>query len=168
VGRRAAESAGLRVLGWDARIGWKGPHGVDLSLVGRDLGRRRHAEFGTRAIAAKSSGASTGRSHGDSEPPTGFGWPAGAIALLAAWAAFARPAQAASPAASREYDLKRSSSSFHPVRHLARGGVRRPAAPITIGILGDDPFGGSLAEVVDDEVVRNRRLVVEHFAASRM
>jgi len=36
-------------------------------------------------------------------------------------------------------------------------------APLVIGILGTDPFGNYLDEVVRDEVVRGRRLVVQRY-----
>jgi hypothetical protein len=40
------------------------------------------------------------------------------------------------------------------------------AAPLVIGILGDDPFGVTLDLVVQDESVRGRSLVVHRFAAN--
>jgi len=38
-----------------------------------------------------------------------------------------------------------------------------PQSPIVIGVLGDDPFGGVLDDLIKGEVVRNRPLVVERF-----
>ena len=38
-----------------------------------------------------------------------------------------------------------------------------PETPITIGILGDDPFGHTLNEIVANEAVRSRRLIVRRF-----
>jgi hypothetical protein len=38
-----------------------------------------------------------------------------------------------------------------------------PESPIVIGVLGDDPFGALLDEVVRGEMVRGRRLTVERF-----
>jgi len=38
-----------------------------------------------------------------------------------------------------------------------------PQSPIVIGVLGEDPFGRVLDEVVKGEVVRNRQLVVERY-----
>src|SRR5881628_651940 len=35
--------------------------------------------------------------------------------------------------------------------------------PITIGILGKDPFGKLLEEIVRDEVVNKRKLVIQHY-----
>src|SRR4051812_14257552 len=36
-------------------------------------------------------------------------------------------------------------------------------APLVIGILGDDPFKGSLEELVHGEQVKHRSLVIEHY-----
>jgi hypothetical protein len=41
-----------------------------------------------------------------------------------------------------------------------------PQAPFIIGILGDDPFGGSLDEVVRGEAVGTRSLVVRRFKSA--
>jgi YfiR/HmsC-like len=38
-----------------------------------------------------------------------------------------------------------------------------PGSPIVIGVLGDDPFGAALDEVVRGEVVKGRALVVRRF-----
>src|SRR2546430_8821073 len=38
-----------------------------------------------------------------------------------------------------------------------------PQAPLVIGILGADPFGKTLDEIVKDEVVKNRKLVVQRY-----
>ncbi|HKX27064.1 MAG TPA: YfiR family protein [Blastocatellia bacterium] len=38
------------------------------------------------------------------------------------------------------------------------------SAPIVIGVLGADPFGKSLEETVRNEVIRNRRLIVQRYA----
>ena len=38
-------------------------------------------------------------------------------------------------------------------------------APITIGVLGSDPFGKSLDEVARNEIVQSRKLVVESFGS---
>ena len=38
-----------------------------------------------------------------------------------------------------------------------------PQAPLVIGVLGEDPFGRVLDEVVRDEIVRGRALVVQRF-----
>jgi hypothetical protein len=36
-------------------------------------------------------------------------------------------------------------------------------SPVVIGILGDDPFGASLDDIVRDEKVNNRPLVIRHY-----
>jgi hypothetical protein len=38
-----------------------------------------------------------------------------------------------------------------------------PDAPVVIGVLGDDPFGSLLDQVVEGEVVKGRQLSVERF-----
>jgi hypothetical protein len=38
-----------------------------------------------------------------------------------------------------------------------------PKAPLVIGVLGDDPFGASLDETVRDEMIGQRKLVVERY-----
>jgi len=64
----------------------------------------------------------------------------------------------------KEYDLK---AAF--LYHLAQF-VDWPAeafstaeAPIVIGILGVDPFGKALQEIVQDEVIKNRKLSLQRF-----
>jgi hypothetical protein len=42
-----------------------------------------------------------------------------------------------------------------------------PQAPFIIGVLGEDPFGGSLDQVVRGESVGNRSLVVRRFRSAR-
>lgn len=42
-----------------------------------------------------------------------------------------------------------------------------PEAPFVLGIVGHDPFGPILTEVVRDEKVRNRPIVVEHYRSVR-
>jgi hypothetical protein len=38
-----------------------------------------------------------------------------------------------------------------------------PDSPLVIGVLGEDPFGRILDEVVDGETVKNRRVIVRRF-----
>jgi len=40
-------------------------------------------------------------------------------------------------------------------------------SPFVIGILGDAPFGNTLQRVVESRKIRDRRIVVRHFAAPR-
>jgi hypothetical protein len=67
-------------------------------------------------------------------------------------------------AVTQEYDLK-AAFLFNfaqfvewPAEDFAAGG-----APIVIGILGSDPFGRSLDDIVAGETIRNRPLVVRHY-----
>ena len=67
-------------------------------------------------------------------------------------------------AVTQEYDLK-AAFLFNfaqfvewPPEAFADG-----TSPFTIGILGDDPFGQSLDEIVANETVRNRKLVVRRY-----
>jgi len=65
---------------------------------------------------------------------------------------------------SAEYDLK-AAFLFNFTQFVEWPPEAFPEAstPITIGILGDDPFGRSLDEMVADEVVRNRKLLIRRF-----
>jgi len=91
-----------------------------------------------------------------------------ALARVALLAALLAPAagRAEGPEARviSEYDLK-AAFLFNFTQFVEWPPEAFPDAstPITIGILGEDPFGGSLDEIVADEVVRNRRLLVRRF-----
>lgn len=82
-------------------------------------------------------------------------------ALLVTGSANAAPPK---PTATREYDLK-AAFLFNfaqfvewPAEAFADAGT-----PITIGVLGDDPFGASLDEMVAGETVRNRSLEIRRY-----
>jgi hypothetical protein len=64
----------------------------------------------------------------------------------------------------REYDLK-AAFLFNFAQFVEWPADAFPAAdtPITIGILGTDPFGASLDDIVANEVVRNRKLVIRRY-----
>jgi len=92
---------------------------------------------------------------------------------LASWvlAAVASPlvidAARAAPAprtAIQEYDLK-AAFLLNFANFVEWPAHAFPAAdtPITIGVLGEDPFGSSLDEIVAGETVRGRRLVVRRY-----
>lgn len=68
---------------------------------------------------------------------------------------------AATAATTPEYDLK-AAFLFHFVRFVEWPADAFPKSdtPFTIGILGEDPFGGSLDEIVANERVGERPLVV--------
>src|SRR5712692_3889850 len=61
----------------------------------------------------------------------------------------------------REYDLK-AAFLFNFAQFVEWPPDAFPDAgtPITICILGDDPLGGSVDEIIENELVRDRRLVV--------
>ena len=86
------------------------------------------------------------------------------VLLAALLAPAARGAAAPETRVSSEYDLK-AAFLFNFTQFVEWPPEAFPDAttPITIGILGDDPFGSSLDEIVADEVVRNRRLLVRRF-----
>ena len=83
-------------------------------------------------------------------------------------------APSAAPAASRlktalaqEYDLKAAFLfNFAQFVEWPAEAFASTATPITIGILGEDPFGKSLDEIVANEVVHDRRLVVRRFRSA--
>ena len=65
----------------------------------------------------------------------------------------------------REYDLK-AAFLFNFTQFVEWPSRAFPdaSAPMTICLLGEDPFGQSLDEIVGSEIVRDRRLVVRRFA----
>jgi hypothetical protein len=90
--------------------------------------------------------------------------PAGLL-LVAGFPALVSAAVPASGLA-REYDLK-AAFLFNFARYVEwpPESFRGDHAPIMIGILGEDPFGKSLDEIVANESVHDRRLVVRRFAS---
>lgn len=67
-------------------------------------------------------------------------------------------------AAARDYDLKAVFLyNFAQFVDWPPEAFRDAYSPIVIGILGADPFGKSLDEVVRKEVVHNRKLVVQRY-----
>ena len=83
------------------------------------------------------------------------------LVLLLGAGFFAAPLRAQ---AFKEYDLK---ATF--LYHLAQFVDWPPEAfaseetPLVIGVLGMDPFGKILNEIIDNEVVKNRKLTVERY-----
>jgi hypothetical protein len=84
------------------------------------------------------------------------------LCLAACALALAPPEAAAQPAVSKEYQVK-AAFLFNFVQFVEwpAAAFTNSAAPICIGVLGDDPFGPALDETVRGETVRNRKLVVE-------
>ena len=86
-----------------------------------------------------------------------------AALLLGLWPGVA-PAATARSAHAQEYDLKAAFLfNFAQFVEWPADAFATPASPITIGILGEDPFGTSLEEIVANEVVDDRKLVVRRF-----
>lgn len=64
----------------------------------------------------------------------------------------------------KEYDLK-AAFLYHLTQFVEwpAGAFAAADSPLVIGVLGQDPFGGVLDEMVRNEVVKNRRLTVQRF-----
>jgi hypothetical protein len=83
--------------------------------------------------------------------------------LIAATSALALSAfenQAAAPAA-REYEVK-AAFLFNFAQYIEwpANAFQTPTAPLIIGILGDDPFGGELDRIVRGETIKNRPITI--------
>lgn len=85
------------------------------------------------------------------------------LLLAAVWAALALPATAQRPAFD-EREVK-AVFLFNFVQFVEWPSIAfaSPDAPVVIGILGDDPFGRLLDDVVEGEMVKGRRLSVVRF-----
>jgi hypothetical protein len=76
----------------------------------------------------------------------------------------AGPEALAQPTLSREYQIKAVFLfNFTQFVGWPPEAFASPQAPLVIGILGDDPFGGYLDETVRGEKVNNRPFVVERY-----
>jgi hypothetical protein len=66
----------------------------------------------------------------------------------------------------KEYDVK-AAFLYHLAEFVDWPPEAFPAAesPLVIGVLGADPFGKALDEIVRDEVVKNRKLTVERYGS---
>lgn len=85
-----------------------------------------------------------------------------AVLLIAIAGASAPPKSAVA----QEYDLKAAFLfNFAQFVEWPPDAFPTPTTPITIGVLGDDPFGASLDAVVAGETIRNRPLSVRRFRA---
>ena len=91
------------------------------------------------------------------------------VLFLSVWCAFARPpAGPADAAAPSEYQIKAAFlynfAKFveWPPHVFADGG-----SPIVIGVLGEDPFGSSLEQVVKGKTVGGRRFSIKRFEKVR-
>jgi hypothetical protein len=74
------------------------------------------------------------------------------------------PGAVASPAPSAEYQLKAVFLfNFAQFVEWPAPAFREPAAPLVIGVLGDDPFGAYLDDLVRGEKIGNRPLRVRRY-----
>src|SRR5467141_1369970 len=85
------------------------------------------------------------------------------LVLLLGAGFFAAPLRAQ---AFKEYDVK-AAFLYHLAEFVEWPPEAFPAAenPLVIGVLGADPFGKTLDEVVRDEVVKNRKLTVKRYGS---
>jgi|KBSSwiStaDraftv2_1062776.scaffolds.fasta_scaffold544721_2 hypothetical protein len=136
------------------------PH--ELRCLGRDRrNRRRHRGNEAGVLFAPKTASSHRRPTFLSSPCRQAGARMILLVLLLASALF--PARLRAQVF-KEYDLK---AAF--LYHLAQFVDWPPEAfsvaedPLVIGILGTDPFGKTLTEIVKDEVVKNRKLMVQRY-----
>ncbi|MCI4348028.1 MAG: YfiR family protein, partial [Thermoplasmata archaeon] len=86
---------------------------------------------------------------------------AGALSALAAFIALDLGAAEVRAKLTREYDLKAAFLfNFAQFVEWPPGAFPEASSPFVMCILGDDPFGKSLDEIVAHEAIRNRRIVV--------
>jgi hypothetical protein len=84
------------------------------------------------------------------------------LLCLAAFLLAVRSCLAADP--SREYQVKAVFLfNFAQFTEWPSNAFTAPDSPIVIGTLGNNPFGDYLRETVKNEVVRGRKIVVEHY-----
>lgn len=70
----------------------------------------------------------------------------------------------AQSAASKEYQVKAAFLyNFFQFVEWPPDAFPQAQSPLVIGIIGDDPFGSSLNEIVSGEKVNNRPLVIQHY-----
>ena len=106
----------------------------------------------------------TGRPRGDGARRA-RAWPGVLLCAALFGPALAGPPAplAAEPRTAREYDLKAAFLfNFSHFVDWPAESMSDPAAPFVIGVLGDDPFGTSLEEIVAHENVRAHPIVVRH------
>ena len=84
--------------------------------------------------------------------------------MLICWLTF--PGLSARGQAAKEYDLKAAYlCKFALFVKWPTNAFLDAKTPITIGVLGSDPFGKSLAEAVRNETVQGRQLAVEGYGS---
>jgi hypothetical protein len=66
------------------------------------------------------------------------------------------------PAVSKEYQVKAAFLfNFAQFVEWPPAAFKNPDSPLSIGILGEDPFGSALEETVKGESIRNRKLIIK-------
>jgi YfiR/HmsC-like len=86
-----------------------------------------------------------------------------AACLLCATLAIASHAQTANSSNSSEYLIKAGFTyNFAKLIQWPANAFPQPNSPVIIGILGNDPFGGMLDDVLKGKTVNGRDLVVKH------
>lgn len=99
-----------------------------------------------------------------SNRPGGRAFCVAMIAIMGALSISGTEVSASSPGATQEYDLKAVFLfNFAEFVEWPADAFAGASSPFTIGVLGDDPFGRSLDEIVANETVRNRKLVVRRY-----
>ena len=89
---------------------------------------------------------------------------AGLLSLVLAAAPTAGAFAATQSGLTREYDLKAAFLfNFSQFVEWPGDSLPDPHAPFVIGVLGEDPFGASLDEIVANEKVHERKIVVRRF-----
>ena len=84
--------------------------------------------------------------------------------MLVCWLTFA--GLSARGQVAKEYDLKAAFlCKFALFVKWPTNAFPEAKTPITIGVLGSDPFGKSLREAVSNEIVQSRKLVVESYSS---
>jgi YfiR/HmsC-like len=103
-------------------------------------------------------------------PPAPGAMLAVALATLLALASTPRASTAAPETGARltqEYDLKAAFLfNFTKFVEWPADAFDSTSAPFTIGIVGDDPFDGGLDDIVANESVHDRKIVVRRFASA--
>src|SRR5690606_7112950 len=90
------------------------------------------------------------------------------LAILAIALSLLSPAVAGAATVEREYQVK--GVLLYNLAHLAQwptSAFGDSRDPLVIGVLGQDPFGHVLDEIVKDETVRGRPMIVRRFATAR-
>ena len=90
------------------------------------------------------------------------------LAFVAALTLLADPARAASPAEPSEYSLK-AVFLYNFCRFMEWPGsaFSSPDEPLTIGVVGGDPFGSLLQEAIAGETYHGRPIRIEHYRNAR-